>query len=295
MVVGLSGGIDSVVLLHALARAQTNQSDTFSCSALHVNHGLSPHAQAWERFCIRYCEKLGVLLKCVQVAVERSSRDGLEAAARRARDNAFRNTEAEWLVLGHHRDDQAETLIFNLLRGAGVQGAAAMRMRNQRKLRPLLAVSRTEIRHYADEHQLEWIDDESNAEIRHSRNYLRHQVMPVLRKRFPAAVKNLSAAAERFAEAEELIDALAIHDLGSVCNNFPLPVKVLQPLGEKRARNVLRYLLKINGVMIPSELRLREALRQMLDAAQDRHPSVRLGQLCLRRIKGSIYLEPLTG
>lgn len=285
LVAGLSGGIDSVVLLHALATLRRE-----GLSALHVHHGISANADRWASFCAHFARRLGVPFACVPVAVERKSADGLEAAARRARHRAFADSKADWIVLAHHRDDQAETLLFNLLRGAGVAGAAAMRERSGRLLRPFLSVGRDEIERYAAAHRLDWIEDESNADTRHARNFLRHRILAPLTQRFPAAAKNLAGAAARFAEAQDLLDALARADLGAT-RDFPIPVAALQALDEARARNVLRYLLSRHVVPIPGEARLREALRQMREAGADRHPVLTLGAHRLCRRRGLIYLE----
>lgn len=288
LVVGLSGGIDSVVLLHALASLHRD-----GVSALHIHHGISPNADRWAKACAEFALQLGVPFACARVEVERSSADGLEAAARRARHAAFAAAQADWIVLAHHRDDQAETLLFNLMRGTGIAGAAAMRERSGRLLRPLLTLGRDEIERYAVAHRLDWIEDESNADTRHARNFLRHRILAPLTQRFPAAAKNLAGAAARFAEAQDLLDDLARADLGSV-TDFPVPVTALQVLDEPRARNVLRYLLARHAVPIPSEARLREALRQMLSAAADRHPALQLGDHRLTRRHGLIYIDPST-
>lgn len=285
VVVGLSGGMDSVVLMHVLAHTWQG-----GVVALHVNHGISPNAHVWADFCEAYARKLKIPFTVKSVVVERGSPDGLEAAARRARHTAFAQIDG-WVACAHHRDDQAETLLFNLLRGTGIAGAAAMRECNGRVLRPLLSIGRADIERYAHAHHLEWIDDESNADVRHARNFLRHRILAPLRQRFPAAAKNLAGAAARFAEAQALIDALACLDLGEYAD-FPIPADQLQALDEPRARNALRYLLARRGVQIPGEARLREALRQMLSAGADRHPRLTLGNFRLLRRRGLIYLEP---
>lgn len=279
-----------MVLLHALAEQAAARPEAFDLSALHVHHGLSANADRWEAFCDAYCQRLGIALSRTHVSVERGSRDGLEAAARRARHAAFAATEADWLVLAHHRDDQAETLFFNLLRGTGLAGAGAMRERSGRLLRPLLTLGRDEIEAYARRHQLEWIEDESNADVRHARNFLRGRIFPELSRRFPAAARNMAAASARFAEASDLLDNLARLDLGPA-DDFPVPIGALKSLDEARARNALRYLLARHRVMIPSEARLREALRQLLDAAPDRHPALMFGRHRLCRRRGQIHLE----
>lgn len=286
LLVGLSGGIDSVVLLHALS-----QLAAYRLAAVHVNHHLSQFAGQWEAHCREYCHSLGIPINCVDVVVERNSRDGLEAAARRVRHQVFATMDTDWVMLAHHRDDQAETLMFNLLRGTGVAGAAGMREKNGRLLRPLLSIGREEVVAYAQRHRLQWCDDESNEDVRHSRNFLRNCIFPELKKRFPQATANIAQAATRFAEAKELLDALACIDLADAGHTFPLSVDALAALGETRGRNVLRYLLSARHVQIPSESRLRETLRQMIEAGMDRHPSVMFGRHRLYRRRGWIYLE----
>jgi tRNA(Ile)-lysidine synthase len=193
-------------------------------------------------------------------------------------------------MLAQHRDDQAETLLFNLLRGTGLAGAAAMREHNGRLLRPWLGVSREAIEAYAATHGLVWVEDESNADIRHSRNFLRTKILPDLQGRFPAAAKNLAGASQRFAAALDLLDEMAREDLGDE-GDFPVDIIRLQALSEARAGNALRYLLAKNRVQIPSEGRLLEALRQMCEAGTDRHPALAFGGHRLVRRRGKIYLE----
>ncbi|MDI6748207.1 MAG: tRNA lysidine(34) synthetase TilS [Rhodocyclaceae bacterium] len=293
VVVGLSGGMDSVCLLHMLVQLKDHRQRTFNIAALHVHHGLSPFADQWDAFCSDYCQQLHVPYANVRVEVERSSRDGLEAAARRARHAVFAAAEADWFMLAHQRDDQAETLLFNLLRGSGIAGVAAMREQSGRLLRPMLGISRDAIERYVLRHQLEWCEDESNADTRYSRNFLRRSILPALTLRFPATTKNLAAAASRFAEAHDMLDELAIADLGASVAEFPLSLQKLAVLSEPRARNLLRYLLAGQNVQIPSEARLREALRQMLDADPDRHPALVFGRHRLLRRRGWVYLEPV--
>lgn len=291
LVAAVSGGVDSAVLLDCLVRLGRLRG--LSLEALHINHGLSVNAASWESHCRRFCEDRAVPLKAVQVEVERGSRDGLEAAARRARHAAFAATDADWIVLGHHRDDQAETLLFNLLRGTGLRGAAAMAEANGRLLRPLLDIGRDDIRAYAAARELTWAEDESNADTRHSRNHLRHRTLRDLALRFPGSPANLAAAARRFAEARDLLDELAQVDLGAHAADFPLDTKLLTALAETRARNLLRYLLQKRHIGIASEERLREAVQQLTQAAPDRHPAVVFGTWRLCRRGGQVLVEPI--
>jgi tRNA(Ile)-lysidine synthase len=290
LTLALSGGVDSVTLLHLLHRIAPAAG--YDLAAIHVNHDLSENAPQWAEFCANLCQAQGIPLTIERVVVERASPDGLEAAARRARHAAFARANGDFIVLGHHRGDQAETLLFNLLRGTGLAGAAAMAPRQRRLLRPLLAVSRAAIEAYAREHGLGWIDDESNRNTAFSRNFLRHEILEPLQRRFPAAEKNLAAATGRFSEALTLLDDLARIDLADQLD-FPLAVETLAGLSEPRARNALRYLLARRGVGIPSEARLIEALRQLLAAGHDRHPQLHFGEWNIVRRRGKIDLEPV--
>ncbi len=298
LVVGLSGGRDSVALLHMLHGLQPDFG--FQLSACHVNHQLSPHSAEWQSFCQHYCDDLGIHLDTLTVDVPRGTSEGLEAAARTERYAAIGKLSADWLVLGQHRGDQAETLLFNLLRGAGIQGASGMpemrRVRpGMRLMRPLLGIARQDIEDYLRCKSLHWVDDESNADVRYSRNFLRHQILPMLASRFPAAEENLAAAAQRFGEAQRLLNDLAILDLAGTPADFPLPVSCLAGLDEPHGRNLMRFMLTSRGVQIPSEARLSEILRQVLSARTDRHPAAIFGDWKIFRKRGAVHLEKILG
>ena len=234
MAVGLSGGLDSVVLLHVLHGLASRHG--YKLSAIHVNHGLSPNAGDWQKFCRVLCLDLGVPFKAVSVKVSKGSK-GLEAAARSARRAAFLKAAGDAIALGHHLDDQAETVLFNLLRGTGLAGARGMpvqgRLGSKLLLRPLLAVPRSAIRAYAAEHRLAWIEDESNADESLTRNFIRRRVGPLLEAKFPRWRENLARAARHFAGAE--LDA----------------------------QRLLRAYLKDKGLRAPSEAKLVEMLKQL--------------------------------
>jgi tRNA(Ile)-lysidine synthase len=227
--VALSGGIDSVVLLHKLRGLP-------GLSALHVHHGLSPNADAWAAFCRRLCRRLGVPLRVHKVKVRREGQ-GLEAAARKARYEVFASADADCIALAHHLDDQAETVLMNLLRGTGLKGARGMlpesRYRGKILWRPLLELSREEIVAYARAHALDWVEDESNANEALTRNFIRRRVGPLLGERFPAWKKSLARAARRFARADAKGEAL------------------------------LRQFLQERGLRAPSEAKLVEMLKQL--------------------------------
>ncbi|HEV3009534.1 MAG TPA: tRNA lysidine(34) synthetase TilS [Burkholderiales bacterium] len=227
--VALSGGVDSVVLLHTLRRVP-------GVRAVHVHHGLSPNADAWAAFCRRLCKRLGVPLAIKKVEVAKRG-EGLEAAARRARYEAFSKTDSDCIALAHHLDDQAETVLMNLLRGAGRRGASGMRRESKfhgkTLLRPLLDTPREAIVAYAREHRLEWIEDESNADESLTRNFVRRRLGPLLEHKYPKWRENLARAARHFSRKEA------------------------------GAQDLLRKFLQTRGLRAPSEAKLVEMLKQL--------------------------------
>lgn len=290
--VGLSGGCDSVVLLHLTSRLGF----AGRLSAIHVHHGLSPNADRWLAFCTTYCHELGIPLIKQKVTVDRKSGRGLEAAARQARYAAFAACAADCLLLAQHRGDQAETLLFNLLRGTGVTGAAAMpaerRHGDLRLLRPLLNTSRTEIEIYAQENNLAWVEDESNADISLTRNYLRHQTLPGLTQRFPAAEASLTQAAANFAEAATLLDELAEQDWRLANDAGAARLSVLRLMSLSRLKNLLRYRLRQLGWRVPVAARLDEFAYQLQTAGPDRHPELVLPEGKMRSALGQLRWLP---
>jgi tRNA(Ile)-lysidine synthase len=271
LVVAYSGGMDSTVLLHALKRMAPDFQ--LRISAMHVNHGLSPRAREWVAHCAKTCAEWNIPLHSRQLELGQPSGEGMEALARKARLDVLEAHPADWILMAHHADDQAETVLHNLLRGAGPRGAAGMPERRGRILRPWLAVPRSALLEYARRHRLSWVEDESNVDRRYTRNYLRHEVMPILAQRFPRAIEQLSAAARRFGEAQDLLDQLAWSDLRrSTRPEFPIAVELLRELSPSRAQNTLRALLSAQRVQLPAEARLNEFIRQLQAAASDRHP-----------------------
>jgi tRNA(Ile)-lysidine synthase len=272
--VGLSGGCDSVVLLHLLSRLGY----AGRLSAIHVHHGLSPNADAWAQFCADYCRQLGIPLTLHHVTVDLASGQGLEAAARNARYAVFAEHAGDCLLLAQHRGDQAETVLFNLLRGAGVTGAAGMpaerRCHGHRLLRPLLDISRTEIEAYAQQASLSWVSDESNADTSLSRNFLRHEALVALASRFPNAEASLAQAASNFGEAADLLDDLAAFDWSRAGEGEAARMADLKALSLPRLKNLLRHRLRQLCWQVPVASRLDEFARQLQAAGPDRHPEL---------------------
>ncbi|HRP64434.1 MAG TPA: tRNA lysidine(34) synthetase TilS [Thauera sp.] len=290
----LSGGVDSVVLFEVLRRLQPVLG--FQLSAAHVHHGLSPHADAWAQACAVRCAIAGVDLQVLRVTVERGQGEGLEAAARTARHAALDGVACDWLAFGHHQDDQAETLLLRLFRGAGVRGAAAMASlvaaqgRRRGRLRPLLALRRAQILAWAQRNGLCWVEDESNAELRFTRNALRHRVLPVVESLFPAAVPALARASANFAEADTLLAELAALD-ARACGGMPWRRPHLLALSPARQANLLRWQLRELGGQAPSRARVDEVLRQLGSTAADRPLRVALGHWVCCAYRDQVWLE----
>lgn len=264
--VGLSGGMDSVVLLHLLSQLASRHG--WRLSALHVHHGISPNADDWADFCAALCACQAIPLHIERVDISPLRQHGIEAAARKLRHAAFARQSADLIALAHHADDQAETLLLQLLRGAGVKGVAAMPLFKPASatmcatVRPLLDIVRADLLAYAHQHKLTWIEDESNADASYPRNFLRHQVLPLLEQRFPAYRQTLARSAGHFAEASALLDELAAEDASA----DELTVSSLRARSQPRAKNLLRHYLHSHGAPMPQSAQLDDMLRQLIEA-----------------------------
>jgi tRNA(Ile)-lysidine synthase len=295
LVVGLSGGVDSVALLTALAELAPVL--RFSLRAVHVNHGISPNAASWAAFCSGLCARVSIPLQVETVDIAPFRDLGLEAAARKARYEAFSRVDADFLVLAQHRDDQAETLLLRLLRGTGLKGLAAMapmrRLEGTRAriLRPLLGVSRAEIEAFARARGLEWVEDESNADTARQRNFLRHEVIPVVERQFPAALAAIARTAANLGEARELLDAMALGDFEGCGDDAAVDIPALLRLGEARAKNVLRYWCDTHDIEPLSAARLAELLRQLRESRLDARTRLDAGNWRFLRYRDRLYLQ----
>ena len=280
VVVALSGGRDSMALLDALATLAPELG--LALSALHVHHGLSPNADAWATFCADECAQRGVPFAVHHAHVERAAGASLEATARTARYAALAAAAADVVALAHHADDQAETLLLQLLRGAGPLGLAAMPAERALPadpllLRPFLALPRVAIDAYAAARGLAWVDDESNANISVKRNFIRHEVAPRLAIAFPGYPATLVRAARHQAEAARLIDDLALLDAqGAIASEGAAgptldraALIALAARAPHRARNLLRWFLRQHDLRAPSAARLAAMLDQLVAAPID--------------------------
>ena len=293
ILVGLSGGVDSVVLLNLLHDLAPRFS--WKISAMHVHHGISPHADDWSKFCVDLCAGLGIAVTVKRVDIAPLHAHGVEAAARKLRYAAFAEEFCDYVVLAHHQDDQAETLLLQLLRGSGIKGASAMPMvsdgcASQKIVRPLLHCTRDEILEYAHERSLQWIEDESNEDVYYPRNFLRHRLFPMLEKKFPAYRETLSRSTEHFAEASELLDDLASMDGKDAISGSTLRMDALKSLSHVRAKNLLRHFLHRMNAPMPQAVQIDEMLHQLLTARNDADVCIEFGGWQMRRFRGVAHV-----
>lgn len=296
-----SGGVDSHVLLHLLAANEKLSSARLH--AIHIDHGLHQHSAQWAEHCAQTAKALGVDFRCIKVDVSTNDTEGLEAAARRARYQAIAEqlSKDDVVLTAQHQDDQAETLLLQLLRGAGPKGLSAMAglssLGEAQMLRPLLDITRADIQAYADQQQLQWIEDPSNADNQFNRNYLRHQVWPVITQRWPSASKTLSRSAQYCAEADALLAELAELDLAALTlapDGNSLPVEGLLSLSPARCRNLLRYFIASHQFSLPSAVTLQRIIDEVCLAAEDSTPMIQWQGIEVRRYRGEVFfLAPM--
>ena len=292
--VAASGGSDSTALLHAITRIDTLP----PVRAVHVNHGLHEDAAEWAKSVAAFAAALGTDCQVVRAEVVQAGQ-GPEAAAREARYRAFDEQlrDGEWLLLAQHRDDQAETLLLNLLRGSGTMGLAAMppvrSFGRGRLVRPLLGVTREDLAAYAQAHKLPVVADPSNDNLGYDRNFLRQRVLPELHARWPSAGHSLARSAELAGESQALLDALAGEDLARLGNDAArLPVELLLELDPARRRNLLRFACRRLQLGTPPHGKLAAIDRDVLRASDSAQPAIRWSNAEIRRYRDVLYLGP---
>jgi len=275
--VALSAGLDSTVALHALSRILGPAIDR-QPRALHVHHGLYPDADTWTEAARANAMTLGCSFEVLRVSVQRSGGQSLEDCARRARYQALAGAllPGEILVTGHHQDDQLETLMLQLMRGAGVAGLAGMPVLASlgpgQHYRPLLDYPREALLGWAQKEGLEWIEEPSNQDLRFDRNYLRHQVLPLLKQRWPVAARAASRSARYCAQAQGLLTQMAAEDLPRCARGEELFVPGLLALDSARLANLLRYWVTLRGLPTPPAHVLDLVREQVLDAREQALP-----------------------
>ncbi|BCX88369.1 tRNA(Ile)-lysidine synthase [Methylomarinovum tepidoasis] len=292
--IGYSGGLDSHVLLHLCAELRPETGLVFA--AVHVNHRLHPDADLWQAHCRTVCEHLAMPFQAAVVDARPAAGESPEEAARRARYRAFTATlqVGEALLLAQHQDDQAETVLLQLLRGAGPAGLAGMPasapLGAGRLLRPFLDIPRRTLQDHAQAQGLNWIDDPSNADTRYDRNFLRHRVMPLLRRRWPACARTLARSARHCGETVALLEKetnLALETLVAADGSLDFASLTTRP--EPQRRGLLRAWLKRQGARPPSTVYLDRILSECRQAAGDRIPCIRWRGGEVRRWRGRLY------
>lgn len=297
--VAYSGGLDSSVLLHALASLRACLGAPLE--AVHVDHALLPQARAWRAHCRAVCAALGVPLRVLEVEVAPlRAALGVEAAARRARYGALAALlrPGDCLLTAHHRDDQAETVLLQLFRGSGPAGLAAMPgvapLGKGRLVRPLLGFDRSELRAYAVARAIGFVEDPSNADRRLARAFLRAEVMPRLRAHWPGIERTLARAARHAADAAAIVAERAAEDLAALTASTPwrMPAAALMCLPAPRRRALLRHWCQARGVAVPDTARLDEVFGQLATARADRPIAVEWPGGAFRRYRDSLLLTP---
>jgi len=301
--VALSGGLDSMVLLHLAHQAASAAG--LPLFAFHVHHGLSPNADAWRAHCADAAAALGVPFDHRDVMVEKG-KSGVEAAARKQRYAALgemcRAHGVDLLLTAHHLDDQAETVLLQLMRGSGPAGLSGMDASNRAPTllgdeclvmaRPLLAVARAELEAFAAAQQIAWVEDESNSDPRYARNALRHQVMPVLAQAFPGFQRRIARSGAHAQSAQRLLDELAGQDLAACLVDEGLDLARLRNFSRDRVNNLLRHWFSVRRLGMPSTAWLEQMVAQLLSAREDAQPLVSHPEVDARRYRDRLYLVP---
>ena len=294
-VIAFSGGLDSTALAHALVASTTD----IPIVAIHIDHGLHDDSARWSEHCEAFARSLGIEYRSRVVTVQLESGKGPEASAREARYTALHAElqHGDWLLSAHHREDQAETLLLNLVRGsgpAGIAGIGAIRRFGPGWLaRPLLNTDRASLCDYVAAHGLQWIEDPSNTDRRFDRNFLRHDILPRLKSRWPDIAARLQRSATHAGEAASLMADLAEIDLGALGGVAErLPIDGLLALTPGRQRNLLRHALRLLGLSTPTALQLERILTEVLSAREDAQPHVTWPGASVRRYRNDVYLLP---
>lgn len=295
IVVAYSGGLDSTVLLHALNHIKKEYQ--WMLRAVHINHGLQSEADQWSEFCQQVCREWGIPLTNVKVQVDQNHKDGLEAAARKARYTKLADLlmDDEVLLAAHHRDDQAETVLLHLMRASGVSGLSGMqpesRIAKARFLRPLLDYGRADLQQYAEDNNLTWVEDATNASEDFARNFLRHTVLPEMEKRWPSASKNISRSAQWLREANTVLGELALADLANAATGKAeqLDLSALKGLGEARIKNLLRFWIESCGLTPFPQSVVVELINCIRQDSRSGHALVTWSDVEVHRYENSVY------
>lgn len=291
--VGLSGGLDSMVLLDLMWRSREERH--IHLSAVHVHHGLSRNADDWVAHCRAWCGRLDIPLRVEHVRVQCSGGDSLEAVARAERYAVYRRSAAASVALAHHQDDQAETVLLQLLRGGGAHALAAMpilrELDGKQLWRPLLGIPRSRLEAYAAWRGLAWITDESNADTRWRRNLLRHDIFPLIESALPDYRRHLERSAALMGQAAAILDEVAEQDLALCALQDRLSLARFAALSAARQNQLLLRWGARNGLGETSPDAIDVFRRQLLEAGEDRNPELLLSDGVLFRYRGQVWCE----
>lgn len=293
--VAYSGGLDSHVLLHLMSRIPD-----IAIRAVHIDHGLQDVSPWWSRHCRDICSEFGIPLERISLNLDVPSGQSIEAYARNKRYEAFMELlePEEVLLTAHHQNDQAETLLIQLLRGAGVAGLASMPMiagfSEGQHFRPFLNLSREQLEAYADHYDLNFVEDASNADMRFDRNFLRHQILPQFIERWPGSVGTLSRAAMLQGETQRLLDSYVSQDLELMLGSVEgtLSVELILQCQPERRRALIRYWIAASGFRYPSSKKLQHIISDVFQAAEDAAPLLKWEGVEIRRYQGDVYIMP---
>jgi len=293
LVVAFSGGCDSMVLLHTLA----SQYPANKLLAVHINHNLQNESQTWEKFCHAACAGLGIEYRSISLELGTlTSNIEEQARIQRYQSLSLLMSKGDALLTAHHQDDQAETFMLQLLRGAGLKGLGAMDQVSSfppgKLCRPLLNFSRAQIENYARLHQLQWIDDPSNRDGRFDRNFLRHEVIPLLESRWPAARQTIARSAENCREASAMIEEFSSHDLFDSMGAYKhtLSISKLRALPKARQHAVIRAWVEENDFPLPDRSTTQTICSGFIDSRQDAQPLLNWSYVQLYRFDDYLYL-----
>lgn len=311
--VALSGGRDSVALLHAACALRAKNAAIFmQLRAVHIHHGLNAQANDWAKFCVELCVRLNVAHTQIAVTIDHANTAGVEAHARAVRYDAFAQTGVDAILLAHHADDQIETTLHRLFRGAGLTGLAGMQSQRALSdrttlLRPWLKISSSQIEAYAAQHELAWIEDDSNANVAHTRNFLRHDILPALETHFPQAKHAVTRMAQHAQEHAEFAQALATIDLGIMVDENGsrslkighlqgidlMNIKALDSLPIARQTNALYYFLHWNAITQFTHAELITWANLLFRPTQPNKPN-RAGGHCvvITRKRNGLWVKP---
>ena len=295
--IAFSGGLDSTVLLH-LCAAGAGAENLDRLLAVHVNHGLQPEAATWAMHCLKACESLGLRSRVLTVDGHPERGQSPEEAARLARYEALQSlvTDRSVVLVAQHLDDQAETILLQLLRGSGLKGLSGMPASTGFGAgvlhRPLLGVSRDSLRQYAERNGLTWLDDPSNQDTSYQRNYLRREIIPRLKSRWPGMAKTLARAGRHCADAQQMLNQQvnSWFDSVVVAERNTIRLEALSNFNRRQQKSILRYWIDCSGFRCPSEINLTRIIIESLNAASDRLPCIRWSAGEVRRYRGELYL-----